>query len=33
MFSKLLDNPDLTNQQQKEILKGVLTNNLKQNIH
>jgi hypothetical protein len=33
MFSKLLDNPDLSLKDQKEILKDVLTNNLKKNVH
>lgn len=33
MFSKLLDNPELPLKEQKEVLKTVLTINLKQNIH
>jgi len=33
MFSKILENPDLPHQEQKEVLKSVLSTNVKQNIH
>lgn len=33
MFSKLIDNPDLPHKEQQEVLKTVLTQNLKQNVH
>lgn len=33
MFSKLLDDKELPLKEQKEVLKAVLTTNLKQNVH
>ena len=33
MFSKLLENPDLPFEDQKEVIKSVITTNLKQNVH
>jgi hypothetical protein len=33
MFSKILENPDLPFNEQKEVIKTVLSVNLKQNIH
>ena len=32
MFSKILDNPDLPPSEQKEVLKAVVTKNLKHNL-
>lgn len=33
MFSKLIDNPDLPPKDQKDVLKDILANNVKKNIH